>query len=135
VVVETPRWRIVRAEEPGFPAFYRVIWTAHVREFSHLTAAERAECMEACVSVEEAILAHLNPTKVNLATLGNVVPHLHWHVIARFDADTHFPAPVWAAPQRAVDPAWAARVEAGALTVDHALKHRWSAASANRTPL
>ena len=40
------------------------------------------------------------PTKVNIAALGNMVPHLHWHVIARFDWDSHFPAPVWAAAQR-----------------------------------
>jgi len=29
-----------------------------------------------------------------------MVPHLHWHVIARFAWDSHFPAPVWAAAQR-----------------------------------
>ena len=45
----------------------------------------------------------LRPTKVNLAALGNMVPHLHWHVIARFDWDARWPAPVWAAPQRAAD--------------------------------
>ncbi|TNY02522.1 HIT family protein, partial [Escherichia coli] len=44
--------------------------------------------------------AQLRPTKVNLASLGNVVPHLHWHIIARFDTDSHYPAPVWAAAQR-----------------------------------
>jgi diadenosine tetraphosphate (Ap4A) HIT family hydrolase len=42
----------------------------------------------------------LSPTKMNLATLGNVVPHLHWHLIARFDWDSHFPSPVWSAAQR-----------------------------------
>ena len=50
--------------------------------------------------VEQALRQHLSPTKVNIAALGNMVPHLHWHVIARFDWDTHFPAPVWAAAQR-----------------------------------
>ena len=42
-------------------------------------------------------------TKINLATLGNVVPHLHWHVIARFDWDSHFPNPVWGAARREVE--------------------------------
>ena len=44
----------------------------------------------------------LRPDKINLASLGNVVPHLHWHVIPRFADDRHFPAPVWATPQREV---------------------------------
>ncbi len=92
--------RVIRAQEAGFPAFYRVVWNAHVAEFSDLSATERAYCMEAVALVEQALREHLAPSKVNLAALGNMVPHLHWHVIARFDWDSHFPSPVWAAAQR-----------------------------------
>lgn len=92
--------RVIRAQDAGFPAFYRVVWNAHVAEFSDLSAAERAHCMEAVGLVEQALREHLAPTKVNLAALGNVVPHLHWHVIARFGWDSHFPSPVWAPAQR-----------------------------------
>ena len=56
--------------------------------------------MEAVTLVEKLLREHLQPTKINLATLGNVVPHLHWHVIARFDWDSHFPNPVWGAALR-----------------------------------
>ena len=94
------RLRVIRAEEAGFPAFYRVVWNAHVAEFSDLSSADRQHCMEAVAVVEQALRDHLAPTKINLAALGNMVPHLHWHVIARFAWDSHFPAPVWAAPQR-----------------------------------
>ena len=94
------RLRVIRAKEAGFPAFYRVVWNAHVAEFSDLAAADRVHCMEAVVRVEQALRQHLSPTKVNIAALGNMVPHLHWHVIARFDWDSHFPSPVWAAAQR-----------------------------------
>lgn len=94
------RLRVIRAQEAGFPAFYRVVWNAHVAEFSDLTAADRVRCMEAVTLVEQALRQHLAPTKVNIAALGNMVPHLHWHVIARFDWDSHFPAPVWAAARR-----------------------------------
>ena len=104
VVVETPLWRVVHAQEEGFPAFYRVIWQDHVREFSDLAPAARQACMDVVVGVEQALRRHLQPTKVNVASLGNAVPHLHWHVIARFDWDSHFPGAVWAAAQRAVDP-------------------------------
>ncbi|MBX9835987.1 MAG: HIT family protein [Burkholderiaceae bacterium] len=92
--------RVIRADEPGFAAFYRVVWNAHVAEFSDLSAADRAHCMDVVVQVEQALRQHLQPTKINLAALGNMVAHLHWHVIARFDWDSHFPAPVWAAAVR-----------------------------------
>ncbi|WP_199865930.1 HIT family protein [Acidovorax sp. GW101-3H11] len=92
--------RVIRAQEAGFPAFYRVVWNAHVAEFSDLSAAERTHCMEVVALVEQALREHLAPTKVNLAALGNMVPHLHWHVIARFGWDSHFPSPVWAPAQR-----------------------------------
>ena len=94
------RLRVIRAQEAGFPAFYRVVWNAHAAEFSDLAAVDRVHCMEAVALVEQALRQHLSPTKVNIAALGNMVPHLHWHVIARFDWDSHFPAPVWAAAQR-----------------------------------
>ena len=101
----TPVWRgerlrVIRADEAGFPAFYRVVWNGHVAEFSDLPAADRVHCMEAVTAVEQALRTHLQPAKINLAALGNMVPHLHWHVIARFGWDSHFPAPVWAAAQR-----------------------------------
>ncbi len=94
------RLRVIRAQEAGFPAFYRVVWNAHVAEFSDLAAVDRVHCMEAVALVEQALRQHLSPTKVNIAALGNMVPHLHWHVIARFEWDSHFPSPVWAAAQR-----------------------------------
>lgn len=103
VVVQAASWRLVHAEEAGFPAFYRVVWQEHVREFSQLAPADRQACMDTVVAVEEALLRHLSPDKVNVASLGNAVPHLHWHVIARFAWDSHFPGPVWAGAQRAVD--------------------------------
>ncbi|MFN4121016.1 HIT family protein [Acidovorax sp.] len=92
--------RVIRANEAGFPAFYRVVWNAHVAEFSDLSAAERAHCMDAVTVVEQALREHLAPAKINIAALGNMVPHLHWHVIARFAWDSHFPSPVWASAQR-----------------------------------
>ena len=110
--------RVIRAQEAGFPAFYRVVWNAHVAEFSDLAAADRVHCMEAVALVEQALRQHLSPTKVNIAALGNMVPHLHWHVIARFDWDSHFPSPVWAAAQR---PSPAAQ-EAGVRTLLPALE-------------
>jgi diadenosine tetraphosphate (Ap4A) HIT family hydrolase len=44
--------------------------------------------------------AQLAPLKMNLASLGNQTPHLHWHVIPRFADDSHFPQSVWGTRQR-----------------------------------
>ena len=101
LVFRNDRLRVIHCDEAGFPAFYRVVWNGHAPEFSDLSPDERAECMNAVAVVEQALREQLQPTKINLAALGNMVPHLHWHVIARFDWDSHFPAPVWAAAQRA----------------------------------
>ena len=106
------RLRVIRAQEAGFPAFYRVVWNVHVAEFSDLAATDRVHCMEAVTMVEQALRQHLSPTKVNIAALGNMVPHLHWHVIARFDWDSHFPASVWATAQRPSPAAQEAAVRA-----------------------
>ncbi|WP_313312096.1 HIT family protein [Pulveribacter sp.] len=92
--------RVIHVDEPGFPAFYRVVWNAHVAEFSDLDEAARLHCMQAVTLVEQALREQVQPDKVNLATLGNVVPHLHWHVIGRYTWDSHWPAPLWAVPQR-----------------------------------
>ncbi|KJS73881.1 MAG: HIT family protein [Serpentinimonas sp.] len=87
----------------AFPAYYRVIWNAHVAEWSDLSEAEQGLCMRAVSAVERVLRLQLQPSKINLAALGNVVPHLHWHVLARFEWDSHFPAPIWAAAQRPLD--------------------------------
>lgn len=86
--------------EANAPAFCRVIWQAHVAEMTDLADAERDEIMQTVYRVEAAMRQVFRPAKINLASLGNVVPHLHWHVIARFENDAHFPAPIWAASQR-----------------------------------
>ena len=118
--------RLIRADEAGFPAFYRVVWNAHVAEFSDLSPAERQHCMDVVARVEQVLRTQLSPAKVNLAALGNMVPHLHWHVIARFAWDSHFPAPVWALPQRARDAAQEAALAARLPALDAALRHALS---------
>jgi len=105
-----PDWRVIRVEDASHPAFYRVVCNRHVREFSQLAAAQRQRCMDLVCAVEQVLIDTLKPTKINLASLGNMVPHVHWHVIARFDWDSHFPNPVWGSKQREVSPAAADRL-------------------------
>jgi len=118
------RLRVIRAEEAGFPAFYRVVWNAHVAELSDLPEPDRAHCMAAVCEVERVLREHLQPAKINLAALGNMVPHLHWHVIARFAWDSHFPAPLWAGAQRERAVTQEADVGARLPAVEAALRER-----------
>ena len=85
---------VLVTDTPDYPAFCRVIWRGHVREMTDLSAADRAYLMDWVFRTEAALRTVLAPDKINLASLGNVVPHLHWHVIPRFADDAHFPAPV-----------------------------------------
>jgi diadenosine tetraphosphate (Ap4A) HIT family hydrolase len=97
-------WRVIRVADASFPAFYRVVHEHHVAEFTDLEAGQRERCMGLVTAVEQVLRDTLAPTKINLASLGNQTPHLHWHVIARFDWDSHYPQPVWGAAQRTVNP-------------------------------
>jgi diadenosine tetraphosphate (Ap4A) HIT family hydrolase len=103
-------WRVIRVEDADFPAFYRVVSHSHVAEFSALSLEQRRRCMDLVAAIDRVLLQRLRPTKLNLAALGNMVPHLHWHVVARFDWDSRFPHPVWSAPQREVNPPPAGRL-------------------------
>lgn len=89
--------RIVLVNEPLYPGFCRAIWNAHVAEMTDLSTTERACFMRVVFELESALRALLRPDKVNLASLGNVTPHLHWHVVPRFRGDPHFPNPIWGA--------------------------------------
>jgi diadenosine tetraphosphate (Ap4A) HIT family hydrolase len=95
LVLSNEYLRVVLVDEPDFPGFARVIWNDHVREMSDLAAGQQQRLMQTVFAVERAQRAVLAPAKVNLASLGNVTPHLHWHVIPRFADDSHFPQPIW----------------------------------------
>lgn len=129
LVFDGSKLRVIHAAEANFPAFFRVVWKSHVPEWSDLSPEDRALCMEAVAVVEQSLRDALAPAKINLAALGNMVPHLHWHVIARFDWDTRFPSPVWAAAQRQPDPAREATVEAALPAAERDMVQRLTARS------
>lgn len=94
--------RVILPAEAGYPGFARVVWRAHVAEMSDLPETARAHVMRAVFAVEMAQRTVMAPHKVNVASLGNMVPHVHWHVIPRYRDDAHFPGSVWSASQRDV---------------------------------
>jgi diadenosine tetraphosphate (Ap4A) HIT family hydrolase len=84
---------VVLADEPGYASFCRVIVGRHAREISDLSASERRSLWRVVEATEEALREVVGPDKVNVLSLGNMVPHVHVHVVARFGDDPHFPGP------------------------------------------
>jgi diadenosine tetraphosphate (Ap4A) HIT family hydrolase len=100
IVHRAPAFRVVLVDEAQYPGFCRVIWNEHVKEMTDLSQDQRALLMSAVWQVEAAVREVMQPQKINVASLGNMTPHVHWHVIPRFVDDAQFPGPVWAAQQR-----------------------------------
>ena len=92
--------RVVLLNDADYPAYCRVELLTHVREMTDLQASDRARMMKVVFAVETALRETIKPDKINLASLGNKTPHIHWHVIPRFENDKHFPNSHWAAPAR-----------------------------------
>lgn len=92
--------RIIRVDDPDYPGFCRLIWNRHIAEMSDLGPLDQRHCLNILMSVEVAVRECFLPDKINLASFGNVVPHLHWHIIPRYLDDRHFPQPVWGMAQR-----------------------------------
>lgn len=97
--------RVVAVADADYPGFCRVVLAQHVAEMSDLTESDQAALMRVVFRVEAALRHLYRPDKINLASFGNVVPHLHWHVIPRWCDDRHFPQPIWGTPQRTSRPA------------------------------
>jgi diadenosine tetraphosphate (Ap4A) HIT family hydrolase len=119
--------RVILVDDHDYPGYCRVIWNAHVAEMTDLAAAQITRLMGAVLAVEEALRAILKPEKINLASLGNVVPHLHWHVIPRFADDAHFPQSIWGPRQREPDAARLAQRRAQFAALQAAITARLAA--------
>jgi diadenosine tetraphosphate (Ap4A) HIT family hydrolase len=96
LLLQGDKWRLVAVDDALHPFFLRVIWQDHVQEMTDLATSDRDHFMRAVYQAEALLRTTLQPAKINLASLGNMTPHLHWHVIARFEDDPHFPKPIWA---------------------------------------
>ena len=92
--------RIVLVDDPNYVGFCRVILNKHVKEMTDLSETERLNIMQITFAVEQVLRDVLQPTKINLASLGNKTPHIHWHVIPRFENDVHFPETIWSTEVR-----------------------------------
>jgi len=104
ILWQDERCRVVDVGDRDYPGYCRVIWNQHIREMTDLAIEPRTHLLAIVCSVEQVLRELLRPDKINLASLGNQVPHLHWHIVPRFADDPHFPDSIWATRQRAGAP-------------------------------
>ncbi len=70
------------------------------KEFTECTPQEREAIFTAIACIETEMISFYKPAKINIASFGNYVPLVHWHVMARFEEDSFFPEPMWGKQQR-----------------------------------
>jgi diadenosine tetraphosphate (Ap4A) HIT family hydrolase len=104
LVWEDALCRVVSVADPDYPGFCRVILNRHLREMTDLPQDERMQVMYVVFAVETALRRLYQPEKINLASFGNMTPHVHWHLVPRWRNDRHFPNPVWGTAQRVNTP-------------------------------
>lgn len=105
VLGDLPLCRVLLAKESQYPWLILVPRVADLREIHHLVPAQQQQLMQESCAVATVMEQRLRPDKLNVAALGNLVPQLHLHHVARFIADKAWPGPIWGAhPVIAYDP-------------------------------
>jgi diadenosine tetraphosphate (Ap4A) HIT family hydrolase len=89
----------IEAEEAGIP-WLKIFTLDGCREFSDCSDETRAEVWRVLHVLERGMLRFYSPDKINLASFANYLPVVHWHIMARFSTDSHFPEPMWGKQQR-----------------------------------
>lgn len=78
----------------------KIFTCENIKELSHCNKETKTMLFRAMDVVEKTMLEFYQPTKINIAIFGNYLPHLHIHVMARFENDSYFPEPMWGKKQR-----------------------------------
>lgn len=89
----------IEVHESEIP-WLKVFTKRKIKEFSEANGEERMVIWQVLDVIERAMLETFRPEKINIAQFGNYLPHLHWHIMARFKDDSFFPEPMWGERQR-----------------------------------
>lgn len=86
-----------------FNGYCFVFAKQHVTELFHLDVQTRSSIMDEVSSVAAALFNAFIPEKINYELLGNMVPHMHWHIVPRFSEDPLWPRPIWSEPHEPLE--------------------------------
>lgn len=89
----------IEVEDSSIP-WLKIFTKVPYKEMSQAPQNIRVEIYNLLDIIEKEMIAHYNPIKINIASFGNYMPQLHWHIMARFENDSHFPEPMWGKKQR-----------------------------------
>jgi diadenosine tetraphosphate (Ap4A) HIT family hydrolase len=94
-VTRLPHCRVLLMKDRRFPWLILVPERESVREIHELPLADRQTLIEEIARASEVLTRLFQPDKLNVGALGNIVPQLHVHLVARTATDPAWPGPVW----------------------------------------
>ena len=97
-VIELDQCYVQLNRDQFFRGYTFVFTRKHVTELFHLDQQVRQNVIEEVNLVAAALSQVYQPTKMNYELLGNMVPHMHWHLVPRFTDDPLWPRPIWSEP-------------------------------------
>ncbi len=108
-----PLCRVLLMQERRYPWIILVPTYPDLTEITDLSEQDQSRLILESSSIAQQMVRHLLADKINVAAIGNLVPQLHWHVIARYRDDAAWPAPVWGrfTPEPYAPEEWMALVE------------------------
>jgi len=86
--------------EPSEIPWLKIFTQYPYKEMSEVPGFIKLEIYDLLETIEKEMLSYYKPKKINIASFGNYVPHVHWHIMARFEEDSYFPEPMWGKKQR-----------------------------------
>ena len=95
-VIELPHSYVTLNRDQFFPGYTLLFTKDHITELFHLDRTVRSALMEEVSAVAKALFTIFKPDKINYELLGNMVPHIHWHIVPRFASEPLWPRPIWA---------------------------------------
>ncbi len=97
-IAELDHSYVILNRDQFFPGYTLLFSKTHVTELFHLDRRVRGELMEEVSRTAKALFDVFRPDKINYELLGNMVPHMHWHLVPRFASEKVWPRPIWAEP-------------------------------------
>lgn len=95
VLYQNDLFRIIFVDDKDYPGYLRVVASHHVKELTDLSDEDNLLIYQAVIKCEKIIRKVMPVSKINIASFGNMTPHIHWHIIPRYIGDKHFPNPSW----------------------------------------
>jgi len=92
----------IQIENSEIP-WLKVFTNEPYKELSSCPKEVKDEIFRVLDIIELQMLEYYNPDKINIASFGNYLPHVHFHIMARFEQDSYFPEPMWGKKQREAD--------------------------------